>query len=159
MATGVDPEEGGTVYADAQSRNSFIPGVGNYASSGFVITPTPTPTGNPDRSSSATLTSEHGGRNEPLPPSQAGIELLATNLDRQLAPLDVNHHQATDPATGTIPVVEDLLDIPGTYSIRGTTSAPTFEPAVNAAAGPRNDTGTTVTGGNGIGSMSSVSSA
>ena len=108
---------------------------------------------------SATLTSEHGGGNEPPPLSRAGIQLLATNLDQQLAPLAVGHHQAADPTTGTVPVVQDLLDIPWTYSIPDTTSVLMYTLAVTAAAGPRNNPGIAVTAGNGTGLTSSVSSA
>lgn len=144
MATGIDPEEGVTVYANARSHSAS--GTGNNVGTGFVVTPTPDAI--LDRTPSATLTSEQGGGNEPPPPSQAGIHTLATNLDRQLAQLSVGHQQVgqQNPAATTtnghnVPVVEDLLDIPGTYSIRSATlasphlSATPTGPGVNTGNG------------------------
>ena len=69
MATGVDPEEDeGTRYSDARGTT--------------LVSPTPSMT--EGRPFSETPTSEHGGRNEPLPPTSAGTPLPATNLAQRL---------------------------------------------------------------------------
>lgn len=185
----MDPDGGSTVYADAaatieheraqvEEASSLNGGVG-----GMV---TPTPPSNRDRHPLEALTSEHGGSNEPLP-SSAGISLLATNLDRQLANLTVSHRGAAHAQVNTnfgvnrengigantalnTPnitdgerniAVGDLLDIPGLYTVtspaRDVASAPGDLPA--NITGPSNVTGNAVNGVNGTGSIASVASS
>lgn len=97
LATGVDPEEEGMVYTDpvtVQSNDNLPTVVG-------VIMPV-TPSRIQERPTSETLTSEHGGANEPSLPPLADTPLLATNLNQRLeTAADVSSAVGTgDNATG-----------------------------------------------------------
>ena len=94
----MDPQEGeGRRDAIVEARNSVDT---NEHTVHSVVTPTPL-----IRRSPETLTSEHDGRNEPLP-SSAGTQLLATNLERRL-----------DQIATPVPPVRHVLAVTGNAPI------------------------------------------
>ena len=102
MATGVDPEEGATVYTDAMAsgrEEAHTTSVGTQFDENAIVTPIPSNHQSP--SPPATLTSEQGRGNEPPLSVQAGTPLLATNLQQRLETAVATGGTAPPAETGT----------------------------------------------------------